>query len=201
MKIFEKISGYYNKLIDENGYDPRSCDYGHPASQQIKFKTLGDTVDFTNRKVLDVGCGFADFSTYLESRFEGIEYTGVDLSESMVKIAKENHPKKDIRKLNILEESPSGRFDIVTANGIFYLLGEEAEQISKEIIKKMFEIADELIIFNSLSSLAPNIEQGEYYADPAEMLRFCQQLSPWVVLRHDYHPNDFTITIYKNRQS
>lgn len=201
MEIFDKINGYYNKLIEQNGYDPRSCDYGHPASQQIKFKTLADTIDFNNKSVLDVGCGFADFSTYLDSRFTNVQYTGVDISDGMVKVAKEKHPNKNIQKLNILETNPNGQFDIVTANGIFYLLGEHAQQLTQELIKKMFSLAGEVVLFNSLSNLAPNQESGEFYADPAEMLRFCQKLSPWLKLRHDYHPNDFTIALFKNRQT
>lgn len=200
MKIFEDISSYYERLIEKNGYDPRSCDYGHPASQQIKFNIISQVCDFSGKSVLDVGCGFADFSVFLENKFGNVDYTGVDISPSMIKIAQEKHPGKNIFLKNILEEDAGGPYDIVTANGIFYLLGENAERISKELIRKMFSLANEAIVFNSLSIYAPNKEEGEYYADPSEVLRFCQSLSPWVVLRHEYHPNDFTVYVYKNRQ-
>lgn len=200
MKVFDKISTYYEKLIAENGYDPRSCDYGHPASQQIKFNVISQFCNFSGKSVLDVGCGFADFSNFLSAKFGEVNYTGVDISPGMVKMAKEKHPDRNILLANILEEEVGGPFDIVTANGIFYLLGENAEEISRALIEKMFSLCSEALVFNSLSIYAPNKEGGEYYADPSEVLRFCQQLSPWVVLRHEYHPNDFTVCIYKSRQ-
>ena len=60
-------------------------------------------------------------------------------------------------------------------------------------------MSNSVVAFNSLSSWANDKEKGEFYADPLEVLKFCKTLSPWVVLRHDYHSRDFTIFIYKER--
>ena len=40
-------------------------------------------------------------------------------------------------------------------------------------------------------------EPGEFYADPVQTLSWCHTLSPFVVLRHDYHSRDFTVYVYK----
>ena len=69
----------------------------------------------------------------------------------------------------------------------------------KTFITKMFEACEELVVFNSLSSWATDKVEGEFYADPLATLLFCKTLSPWVTLRHDYHPRYFTIYIYKNK--
>jgi hypothetical protein len=115
----------------------------------------------------------------------------------MVRSAKSYHPHNDIRQLNILDMSGINQFDIVTANGIFYLLGEEAEARMWEIVVRMIELARVAVAFNSLSSWAPDPEPNEFYADPADVIRKVQKFSSKIIMRHDYHSRDFTVYIYK----
>jgi SAM-dependent methyltransferase len=196
---FARIAGYYEGLIQKYGHDPRACDYGRPESQEIKFRVLSEVMPLANTNLLDVGCGFADFAVYLQKRFPGLTYAGVDLCASMVIEARRNHPELDLRIANILEASFDGTFDVVTANGIFYLLGEQAWPMMQKIIGRLYELATSAVAFNSLSLWTNKEEQeaGEYYADPIKVVDFCRQLTPRVVLRHDYHPRDFTIYMYK----
>lgn len=195
---FANIGSYYDKLVEKYGHDPRACDYGRPESQQSKFAVLADVLPLGGKSVLDVGCGFADFSDYLAARYPGVRYAGVDLSTEMVRKARELHPQIEIRQLNLLEQDP-GRFDVVTANGIFYLLAGDAWPLMQKLIARMFECANEAVAFNSLSTFAWHQEAGEFYADPGEVLDFCLKLSPRAVLRHDYLQHDFTVYLYKNR--
>jgi hypothetical protein len=53
------------------------------------------------------------------------------------------------------------------------------------------------VAFNSLSAWATDQEAGEFYADPLRVVDFCRRITPRVVLRHDYHPRDFTVYLYK----
>jgi len=194
---FSRISGYYEDLIHKYGHDPRACDYGRVESQQIKFRVLSEVLPLANLNLLDVGCGFADFATFLHQRFESLQYSGVDLCSSMIDEAKRAHPSLDLRVANIAEASFDRSFDVVTANGIFYLIGGHAWPMMQQMIQRMFALATKAVAFNSLSTWAPDQEQGEFYADPLQTIDFCRQLTPWVVLRHDYHPRDFTIYLYK----
>ncbi|MDP6781726.1 MAG: methyltransferase [Alphaproteobacteria bacterium] len=196
---FAEIGTYYDRLVDEFGHDPRACDYGRPESQAAKFRVISEVMPLQGKSLLDVGCGFADFADFLDQYFPGVTYSGVDISEAMVAQARERRPQCDIRRLNILEKSP-GQYDVVTANGIFYLLGDEAPDLMGRLIATMFEAAGEAVAFNSLSAWAEDPEAGEYYADPLEVTAFCRTLTPWVVMRHDYHGRDFTCYLYKNRR-
>jgi SAM-dependent methyltransferase len=197
-KAFNRIGQYYDRLVERYGHDHRACDYGRAESQRLKFEILSGVTPLNGKSVLDVGCGFADFSDYLNVCSAGINYVGLDLSAEMVRAARELHPNLDIRQMNILEEDP-GRFDVVTANGIFYLLGTDAQPLMRALIERMFECANEALAFNSLSGLASQKETGEFYADPGEVLNFCLTLSPRAVLRNDYLRHDFTIYLYKDR--
>ena len=194
---FPRIAGYYGSLIDKYGHDPRSCDYGRAQSQEIKFRALSEAIPLEDRSILDVGCGFADFERYLASRFTRIRYSGIDICEAMVAEALRIDPTLDVGVANLLNLPSKKQFDLVTANGILYLLGENAWPIMQSLIIRMYDLCREAVAFNSLSAWATDKEKGEFYPDPLLVLEFCRTLTPWVVLRHDYHPRDFTIYMYK----
>ena len=195
---FERIAQFYDQRVEQYGHDPRACDYGRPQSQLKKFAVLADVLPLTNTTILDVGCGFADYATYLASRFASISYTGIDLSAQMIATAQQLHPDLNLQVGNIVQEAGQARFDVVTTNGIFYLLGDSAPSLMRHIIQHMFTLARQAVAFNSLSTWAPEQEAGEFYADPIEILEFCRTLSSRVVLRHDYLPHDFTIYLYRD---
>ena len=198
---FARIADYYDGLIRQYGHDPRACDYGRPESQSAKFRVLSEVMPLADTSLLDVGCGFADFAPYLQSRFPGLRYSGIDLCAAMVSEAHRNHPDLDLRVANIFDTSFDRNFDVVTANGIFYLLGERAWPMMQQIIERMYALAKSAVAFNSLSAWAKEKDAGEFYADPLLVVDFCRRLTPWVVLRHDYHPRDFTIYLYKTGRS
>jgi SAM-dependent methyltransferase len=194
---FARIADYYDGLVRKYGHDPRACDYGRAESQQIKFRVLSEVLPLANSSVLDVGCGFADFATFLEERLPGVRYSGIDLCSAMVNEAQRNHPNLDLRVANVSDASFTRTFDVVTANGIFYLLGDQAWPMIQHIVERMYALATRAVAFNSLSAWATDQEAGEFYADPLRLVDFCRRLTPWVVLRHDYHPRDFTVYLYK----
>jgi len=194
---FARIADYYDGLVRKYGHDPRACDYGREESQKIKFRVLSEVLPLTNSSLLDVGCGFADFAIFLRGRFTGLQYSGIDLSSAMMNVARSNHPELDLRVGNISDAVFEKTFDVVTANGIFYLLGDEAWPMMQWMIERMYALAKTAVAFNSLSAWATDQEVGEFYADPLQVVDFCRRLSPRVVLRHDYHPRDFTVYLYK----
>lgn len=53
---------------------------------------LAEATDYTGLSVLDVGCGFADYAGFLAENYEGVHYSGVDLSSAMLATARAAHP-------------------------------------------------------------------------------------------------------------
>ncbi|MDX1903374.1 MAG: class I SAM-dependent methyltransferase [Thermonemataceae bacterium] len=201
MNNLDKISNYYDNLVLKYGYNPRACDYGSPHSQRVKFKVMSEATIYDNKSILDIGCGFADFGVFLKNLYNNVKYEGVDISNEMIIKAQQLHPELKVYLKNVFDEPPIQKYDIVTSNGIFYLLGDNAKNIMENFIKKMFDYANEVVAFNSLSTHAKDQEDGEFYADPIETLKYCQSITPWVVLRQDYHSRDFTIYMYKKPQN
>ncbi len=198
---FAEIARFYDRRVAEFGHDPRACDYGRAESQQRKFRVLAEAADYGGASVLDVGCGFADYADYLAGRFPDVRYSGVDLSPAMISRARAAHPALDLRVGNLLEEPAEPTHDFVSANGIFYLLGAEAPALMRRLVAAMFARCRRGVVFNSPSAWASVHEPGEYYADPAEVVSWCREISPWVRLRHDYLPHDFTVMLSRERTS
>lgn len=194
---FSLIKEFYNGRVSEFGHDPRACDYGRAESQTKKFRVLADALDYQDLEVLDVGCGFADYASHLSSRYRGVGYTGIDLSPAMIAQATTLHPGLELRVGNLLKEPEHRKYDVVSANGIFYLLGTQAPTLMRELVTAMFQRSRRCVVFNSLSTWATYQEPGEFYADPLEIVEWCRTLSPLIVLRHDYLAHDFTIYMYR----
>lgn len=193
------IESYYTGLIEEHGHSPRSCDYGRPESQDKKFRVLSEAINLNGKSVLDVGCGFAHFSQFLSDMFDGVNYHGVDITREFITQAKSLHPDVNVQHADILSETFDKTYDFVTANGIFYLLGANAQDVMQNLVTRMFELTHDTVAFNSLSSWCDDKEDGEFYADPLQAVTFCRTLTPWVTLRHDYHSRDFTIYMRKDQ--
>lgn len=196
---FLKIARFYTGLLERHGSSAAACDWASEESQQLRFCVLSEVMPLDNCKLLDVGCGLGSFADFLAKTAEKVSYVGIDISQPMVDAARIGHPDLDIRKVNILQDPLDESFDVVTASGIFYLLGQD-HALMHHLISRMYELAGSALAFNSLSSWANAQESGELYADPLETLTFCRTLTPWVVLRHDYHSGDFTIYMYRDRR-
>ena len=62
-------------------------------AQATKFGVMAQALDLTGRRLLDVGCGLAQYADYVEARFDGVTYTGIDLSPAMIASARSRRPE------------------------------------------------------------------------------------------------------------
>lgn len=194
----EKIINRYHSLLSEHGETYRSLDWGSHETQQNRFEVLAGIGVTEGDRILDVGCGLADFNAWLIEHKPGVEYSGIDLTPGMVEKAKARFPDANILNRTVFDAAlPIGSFDYLFASGIFFLRTEKPRQYMESTIAQMFKSATKGIAFNSLSAWAQHKFVGEFYAEPCEVVAFCKKLSPYVVLRHDYHPADFTIYVYR----
>lgn len=193
----EQTIARYESLLTEHGRTFRALNWGSRESQQKRFDVLAGVGITAGDHVLDVGCGLADFNAWLIEHRPGVDYSGIDLTPGMVERARSRFPNVTILNKTIFDEDISiGPFDYLIASGIFFLRKKNPKKYMEDCVLKMFNSATKGIAFNSLSTWAKYKTDGEFYAEPADVLDFCRKLSPYVVLRHDYHPADFTVYVY-----
>ncbi len=187
----------YTNLLAKYGTDVRSLNWGSVDSQRKRFEVLAAIGDLQGTSILDVGCGLGDFYSWLKQHGKDVDYFGIDITPQMVERARQRYPEVTFETGSILDVTFSRGFDYVFASGIFYLRNYEPEKYLHNSIRKMFSNCRLGLGFNSLSLWADSYDENEFYADPAVVVNFCRSLSRKVVLRHDYHPADFTIYLYK----
>ena len=184
------------------GGDVRAVDWGNIESQRLRFKVLAEVGKLNNSSLLDVGCGMGDLYGWLKEENIATRYRGIDITPEMTTIAKKRFPGGDFSVGNMLESTQGSgqQYDFIIASGIFYLRQNAPVEYLQTMVATMFKAARIAVAFNSLSTWFEPKDAGEFYADPLQTVQFCRTLTPWVCLRHDYHPRDFTVFLYRDRR-
>lgn len=199
----EKVTAQrYQQLFNEHGISHKTLDWGSQEGQHLRFKILSEIGNLNGKSILDVGCGLGDFHGWLVDHNIKADYTGIDLTPALVEQARKSHPGLTFIQGSILDESVLVRrqFDFVFASGIFATYKVGANSWQEGAVARMWNLATEGVAFNTLSSWASDQDADEYYAEPGEVLNACRKLTRWVVLRHDYHPRDFTVYLLKEQR-
>ena len=191
----------YEKLLGEHGLTFRALDWGSRESQLLRFKILAEIGFIDGDSVLDVGCGLGDLYAWLQDHKYNVEYEGIDITPPLVQEAAKLFPQGKFSTVNIMDDEISAdEYDYIVASGIFSKRPEGGQDYVFAMIERMYSLARKGLAFNLLSLLAPNLDEDDFAVLPENMLKFCQTITPRVVLRHDYHPNDMTLYLYKDLQ-
>lgn len=194
----ERIAPYFDRLADRHGPTPGAVDAGSQASLDVRYRALSELTDMNGKTVLEVGCGFGGLGAYLVNRFPDIDYTGIDISERAVATGRTTYPDLKLTRRNLMELPAEPGYDVVLAQGIFYLLGVDAGEKAQELLKRMFHVARESVGCCAISTWADHQTPGEYYLDPALLLAWGGRLTKRLVLRHDHHPGDVCVYLFKS---
>jgi SAM-dependent methyltransferase len=190
---------WYEDKVRRFGYDHRGLGFRNRSSQEKRFEALLALGDFDGRHILDVGCGFGDFLSFLLARGIRPVYTGLDLCEPMVARGRERFAPEQGRFVagDVLDHAPDQPYDFVVASGIFGLDAAGARERIRPTVERMFEWARVGAAANFLSRRSPAPAEARVYVDPAELLELGLLLTPAMRLDHSYLPNDFTLHLYK----
>lgn len=192
-----RIASYYDALVNRYGYSPRAVDASSARSLEVRYATLAAVAPLAGKRVLEVGCGFGDLGAYIAARFDDVRYTGIDLSARMIEVGQRKHSELELLQADVLELENIEQFDVVLAQGIFYLLGDEAEEKMHALITKMFRITREAVACSAISAWGLHQDPNEFRVEPARLISFARSLTTSLVFRTDYHPSDLSLYLYK----
>lgn len=206
---------YYQGLLARHGENYLSLDWNSPESQKLRFQVLKEIFVYGrkafNISVLDLGCGFGDLYGFFKA--EGlltrhhIKYTGFDIFSDFVEIAKKKYPDARFELKDILEEENLPKFDYIFSSGVFNIRTTDVEghlEFVRAMLQRMYDLAVCGVSVNFLSEGGLPISDPEdlnsgryYYFKPDRILNFCRSIGGRYILRHDYHPGDFTVYLLK----
>ena len=192
--LIKENQEFYDRRVVKYGSSYKSLNWGSKKSQQERFKVLVQIGELNDKRILDFGCGVGDFLEWINNLGIDVDYTGIDISKKMVEKAKEKFPKGHFYQKNIFTSPLDKNFDYIFLSGIFTYTNKT---FFEKCIILLYDNCNLGIGFNLLSTWFENKSNKEFYANPSDVIKFCKKLTKKIIFRHDYHPRDFTIFLYK----
>ena len=190
----------YQKSFKKYGVSPKSLQWSSEKSAVVRYEQIVKAINFENKSVLDVGCGFGDLYKYIKNSTKDFDYTGLDIVPEFIKVAQNRFGKARFLVRDYFSDPSPQMFDIVVSSGTLNANVENAMEYRKNAIKVMLDHAKETLVFNMAGGY-PKPENKKdarvYYADSHRMLKYCATLGGKVTLVDNYHPKDFTIVVSK----
>jgi trans-aconitate methyltransferase len=206
---------YFEGLLYKHGPSHLALDWNSAESQKLRYQVLEEVFVYGKKaahiSVLDVGCGLGDLFGFFKSRKlldrHKIRYTGYDISSKIIETARQKYPDAHFEVRDILEEKSLPKFDYIFCSGVFNLRTMEIDKHKEHVramLERMHDLANCGVAANFLSEGRLPLADPEginssryFYFSPAEIVNYCRNISNNYVVRHDYHPGDFTVYMLK----
>ena len=198
--VSDPNADFFNKKAITFGDSPKALDWSSSRTQKIRFRVLSEIGQLEGKRILDVGCGLADFYDFLRKNHINVEYTGIDVSEKLILLAKKKYPEINVRVSDVMTDMKLKRYDYVFGSGIHNLKLSDSKQRLKDILQRMFELCFIGAATNMLNiwyKEKNRIADHIYLADPIEIINYCRSITDYFLFRTDYLPNDFTLFLYR----
>ena len=206
-EIKEKLKEYYEYTLRSFGPSAMGMGWKSKEAQQVRFdqmvRIIEEKKDFS---INDLGCGMGDFYVYLaEKGYKNFRYTGFDMFESMLVLAKDKFNGGSNAEWVKIKSSLELRVaDYTIASGIFHLKcdlpDEKWLEYILETLQQMDQFSQKGFAFNMLTLYSDKeyMKENLYYSDPLFFFDYCKRnFSRNVALLHDYYEYDFTILVRK----
>lgn len=183
----------YKNAITEHGITPQGLCWLSAMHQQIRFSTILSLLpeDLSDARVVDAGCGFGDFYSYLcNNGIKVKEYIGIDTLEEMCIIAKKR-TKQTIIHANIIKaELPTA--DYYICSGALNILTPFE---TLQFIKNCYKASKKGFIFNALYG---EKESNIYnYLSSESIKKIAKELHvKSVKYENEYLENDVTVGFF-----
>lgn len=202
--LLTEVADYYSEKLALYGETPKGVDWNGEDSQTMRFEQLCKIINGQDQFSLnDLGCGYGALHGFLDRRFSGFSYSGIDVSENMVRSAQQRFQAAGNARF-VLSSKPDGVADYGVASGIFNVRLGRSDTEWREYLEATLDILDRTsrigFSFNCLTSYSDSVKMRDYlyYADPCALFDLCKRrYSRNVALLHDYGLYEFTILVRK----
>ncbi|MFH1387563.1 MAG: class I SAM-dependent methyltransferase [bacterium] len=206
---------YYENLLAQHGENYKALDWNSVDSQKLRYKIFKEIFIYGKKaagiSILDVGCGFGDFYGFLKADStlarNKINYTGFDISQKLIDVAKKKYPDAKFEVKDILAERYLPKYDYIFCSGALNIRLVDIDthlDLVKEMLNRMYDLSSCGLAVNFLSegylpiADKEGLNSGRYfYFNPEEIIHYCRFMATRYIIRHDYHPGDFTVYLLK----
>jgi SAM-dependent methyltransferase len=188
------VRDYWDARARAGGSDCERIESGRKG-QRLRFEAFLGQHDLRGRSVLDIGCGVGDFFDRLQARGIAADYHGLDVSPEMIARARQRFPGA---RFEVGETAAVTRhYDYTVAFAIHNVKVDHGRRILEEALTRQFAMsgiaAHMSLLTDRYSGFDPHIQA--WHAE--DILTLALSITPYVSMRHDYLPNDFSVTLYR----
>ena len=201
MKLTEKatVIHYHRHRIGAHGKGTaEALGWRQKDSQVKRFEVISTVGDLAGCSLLDVGCGYGDLKGFLDQRFSGLTYIGIDQMPEFITSAKERH--KDCADTFFYQTDFTTvafpQVDYVIASGALSYRCDNPD-FYQDMIRKMYSASTRALSFNMLDADQLPAHPLLVGHDSEKIVSFCQELSPCVKVVKGYIEDDFTVFVYR----
>lgn len=174
----------YSRLFKQHGKSHQSLHWTNRKNQQLRFEAFLSAGNLQGASLLDIGCGFGDFLSFLKEKKINCFYTGFDICEEFITTAQKNFPDNRFELRNILLKPTPEKFNYVFMSGIF-AFGDAA--FFRDMLRTTFETCSTAIGFNIHETMHPNF----FKISKKEVETFCESLgAKQIVFCENYLKDD-----------
>ena len=200
MDILERatVLHYHRHRLAEHGAGTaQALGWRGADSQRRRFEVIASVTDFNGASVLDLGCGTGDLKAWLDARFTGLRYLGIDQMPEFIQAASARfaHQADTAFVQGPFDTLTLPKADVVVACGALGYRVADPHWVFKTIAH-MYAAATRLLVFNVLDARHFPEHPLLVGRDVAELQDFCRKLSPEVHLLQGYAVDDATLVMH-----
>jgi len=186
---------FYKASLQKYAQTPKGVQWNSLASQQIRFEALVHLLpdDLSPYTLVDAGCGFGDFYTFLQTRNKlPKKYIGIDCLDFMCSIASRNTQQTIIHE-DILHPKQLPVADFYICSGALNTLSKFESYL---FIQNCYQHAREGVVFNTLYGTKKSQTYNYLHTQDIENLQQTLQVDT-VQIYEGYIDNDITLGFFK----
>lgn len=198
----QKIIQRYRNRVEQHSHGAAAL--GEPKNRQaFYFSGLLRADGFTpDDSLLDIGCGYGDLRSFLQSKGWRGKYTGIDINPELVAEGRRRYPDAVLLVQDIQKENPREVFDWCASFGVLTSKTEKVSYLdhADEMLGLMWESCHKGLVFNILSPLADYTHTVHTRPAFADVLKIISKLTNRFTIYHDYMPFEYLVCAYKDNE-
>jgi len=185
---------FYKSAIEIHGTSAKGVNWSSKENQVLRFKIILEMLpdNLNNYSLIDAGCGFGDFFSYMSKKKKlPKKYIGIDSLLDMYSIACENTGCEVLIADIVIDEIPKA--DYYICSGAMNVLNEFETHL---FIRNCFNSSKKAFVFNILHGESDS-ETYNYFTTK-KLQQIAKDLKvKKIVLNDNYMEDDITVGFFK----
>ena len=194
------VAQLYADKLRQYGHSAAGLSQGEGGKALLRYQIVKRAIlDAPDGSLLDVGCGFGDTLPYLRAQGWQGAYTGIDIAEDVLRIARDTYPRAHFLRGDVLTlfDGREQLFDHVIGICSFTLkiASGNTDAYYGRCLERMYALCKKSCSVNFMSSHVDYQKEVAWHADPQEWLGRAMALTRCVTLDHAFLPFEFALTL------